>query len=319
MSKTDGPRHGSMQFWPRVRAKSETPRVRANIFGTAPINGFCGYKVGMTHVVVKDTGSTSLTKGMIITKPVTVVECPPIKVAGIRYYKNNIAISDVYSKTDKELLKSMIVPKSRNIKEDIDFDEIRLIVYTMPKETSIGKKKPEVFELAIKGNKAEQLSYAKEKFGKEIKVEEILKQNDIVDIHAVTTGKGFQGPVKRFGVQIRSHKSEKSIRNPGSLGPWCGQQHIMYRVAHAGQMGYNTRIEYNKPILLVDSDSSKVNPIGGFINYGNVNSSYILLGGSIPGHKKRLVRITPAMRSSKKNKVDSLQIISINKDSKQQR
>lgn len=319
MSKTDGPRHGSMQFWPRVRAKSETPRVRANIFGAAPINGFCGYKAGMTHIVVKDTGSTSLTKGMTITKPVTVIECPPVKVAGVRYYKKNVAISEVYSKVDKELMKSLFVVKPSDIKEDIDFDEIRLIVSTCPKQTTIGKKKPEVFEIAIKGNKEEQLSYAKEKYGKEIKVEEILKNNDIVDIHAVTKGKGFQGPVKRFGVQIRAHKSEKSVRNPGSLGPWCGQQHIMYRVAHAGQTGYNTRIEYNKPIFLVDSDVSKVNPKGGFVNYGNVNSSYVLLGGSIPGHKKRFIRITPSMRSSKKNKIDSLQIVSINKDSKQQR
>ncbi len=319
MGKTDGPRHGSMQFWPRVRAKKETPRVRANVFGTSPVNGFCGYKVGMTHVVVKDSGANSLTKGMTITKPVTILECPPVKVAGIRFYKNNIAATEVFAKADKELSKTMNVPKPGEIKDDIDFDDIRLIVYTSPKSTTIGKKKPEVFELAVKGSKEEQLAYAKEKFGAEIKVEEIIKQNDIVDIHAITIGKGYQGPVKRFGVQIRSHKSEKTIRGPGSLGPWNGQQHIMYRVAHAGQTGYHTRIEYNKPVLLVDTDVSKVNPKGGFINYGNVNSSYLLLGGSIPGHKKRMVRITPAMRARKQNKVDALQIISINQDSKQTR
>jgi len=256
---------------------------------------------------------------MTITKPVTIVECPPLKVAGVRFYKNNVAVSDIYGKVDKELSKTMIVPPPKEIKDDIDFDNLRLIVYTSPKETTIGKKKPEVFELAVKGNKDEQLTYAKEKLGNQITVEEVLKVNEIIDIHAITKGKGFQGSVKRFGVQIRSHKSEKDIRGPGSLGPWNGQQHIMYRVAHAGQTGYHQRIEYNKPILMVDNDVTKINPKGGFVNYGNVNSSFILLGGSIPGHKKRMIRLTPAMRATKKNKVDSLQIVSINQDSKQHR
>ena len=211
MGKTDGPRHGSMQFWPRKRAKKETPTVKARIFGDSPVDGFYGYKVSMTHILVKDSGSNSLTKGMTITKPVTVIECPPLKVAGVRFYKKNIAVSDIFTKVDKELSKSMIVPPVKEIKDDVDFDNLRLIVYTTPKNTTIGKKKPEVFELAVKGNKEEQLSYAKEKLGNQITVDEVIKVNEILDIHAVTKGYGFQGSVKRFGVQIRSHKSEKDI------------------------------------------------------------------------------------------------------------
>jgi len=45
----------------------------------------------------------------------------------------------------------------------------------------------------------------------------------MVDSKTFTKGKGFQGPVKRFGISLRSHKSEKVIRGPGSLGPWKGQ------------------------------------------------------------------------------------------------
>ncbi|MCB9358562.1 50S ribosomal protein L3 [Candidatus Woesearchaeota archaeon] len=321
MSKTDGPRHGSMQFWPRKRASKLTPRLRSRTLASA-VDGFYGYKVGMTQVSIKDSGSNSLTKNEVIVKPVTIVECPPLKVAGIRFYKKNdktiCAVSDVFAdKLDKELSRKLIVPKSKAIKDDIEFDDLRLIVYTQPKLTSIGKKKPEVFELALAGNKEEKLAYAKERLGKEISVAEALKENELIDVHGVTTGKGYQGPVKRFGIQIRQKKSEKTKRGPGSLGPWCGQQHIMYRVAHAGQTGFFLRTEMNKPILKIDEDVSKVNPKGGFVNYGNVRSTYVLILGSILGPNKRMLRLTHAARPNPKKKTGSYSIVNISKISKQ--
>jgi len=324
MSKVDGPRHGSMQFWPRKRARSETPRVRGRIMiADAPVGGFCGYKVGMTQVVVKDTGSNSITKNQLITKSVTVVECPPLKVAGIRFYKTTNDLlspsSDVFAdKLDKELSKKLNVPKSKEIK-DADFDDLRLIVYTQPKLTSLGKKKPELFELGVAGSKEEKLAFAKEKLGKDIAVSDVLKANELVDIHAVTKGKGYQGPVKRFGVQIRAKKSEKTKRGPGSLGPWCGQQHFMYRVAHAGQTGYHLRTELNKSILFVGDDPSKVNPKGGFVRYGDVKAPFILLMGSIPGPRKRMIRFCFSARPNPKKKTDSLQVVEILTESKQRR
>jgi len=324
MSKVDGPRHGSMQFWPRKRAKSETPHIRSRVLSKdSPIEGFYGYKVGMTHVTVKDTGANSLTKNMVITKPVTVIECPPLKVAGIRFYKMIDGFltpsSDVFSdKIDKELAKRIIVPKSKEIK-DADFDDLNIIVYTQPKLTSLPKKKPELFEMAVAGSKEEKLAFAKEKLGKEISISEVIKTNDLVDARGITKGKGFQGPVKRFGVQIRPKKSEKTKRGPGSLGPWCGQQHIMYRVAHAGQTGYHQRIEYNKAVLLVEDDVSKINPKGGFVRYGEVKSSYVLIMGSVLGPRKRMVRMTFPIRPNPKKKTDSLQIVSISTESKQRR
>jgi large subunit ribosomal protein L3 len=322
MSKVDGPRHGSMQFWPRKRAKYNSPRIKSRVYPSdAQVDGFYGYKAGMTHVSFKDSGSTSLTKGTVVVKPVTVVECPPLKVAGIRFYKLNngylIPSSDVFAdKIDKELLRKMIVPKSKEVKAD-DFDDITLIVYTQPKLSSLSKKKPEVFELGVAGKKEDKLVFAKEKLGKEITVADALKQNELVDIHGITKGKGFQGPVKRFGIQIRAHKSEKAKRNPGSLGPWKGQQHIMYRVAHAGQTGFHLRTEFNKAVLLIDNDVSKINPKGGFPNYGNVKSSYILLSGSIPGPRKRMLRFLHSQRPNPKKITSHLKLLNISLESKQ--
>ena len=290
-----------MQFWPRVRSKYSYARIRKwSASKETKLLGFAGYKVGMTHLLINDNRPHSLTKGIDIFCPITIVECPPIKTASIRFYKNTQngqkLVSDLIADSlDKELTKKITIPKKKG-KEPNNFDFVRLLCYTQPKLTNIGKKKPDIFEIAIGGNKEQQLAYAKEKLGKEIIINEVFKEGQFLDVHSLTKGKGFQGPVRRFGIQLRSHKSEKSRRNPGSLGPWKAQGHVMWRVAHAGKTGYNLRTEYNKWIIKIENKVNEINAKGGFINYGFLKNSCILIKGSIAGSKKRIVRLTYAMR-----------------------
>ena len=109
-------------------------------------------------------------------------------------------------------------------------------------------------------------------------------------------------PVKRFGVALRMHRSEKTKRGPGSLGGWKGHAHFMYRVAHAGQMGYHRRTEYNKIILKIAEGPEGINPKAGFKHYGLVKNDYILVKGSVAGPQKRLIRFNHTIRPSKKQK-----------------
>jgi len=300
-----------MQFWPRKRARREYPRVRSwtsKIESAKPL-GFAAYKVGMTHVSIIDNKKTSMTKGQEIVCPVTILECPPLKVAGIRLYKTDVygkkPSKDILTKADKELGRKISLPKKTKESElgpikPEEYSDIMLLVYTQPKLTGFGKKRPELFELGIGSNDMKQkFDYAKSIVGKEIKVNDVFQEGHQVDVHAITKGKGYQGPVKRFGVSIRSHKAEKTKRGPGSLGAWKAQAHIMYRVAHAGQMGYQTRTEFNKHILKIDSDFSKVNKKGGFKHYGLIKNPYMLLRGSVIGPSKRMVRLSTATRESK--------------------
>ena len=87
----------------------------------------------------------------------------------------------------------------------------------------------------------------------------------------------------------------------------------MYRVAHAGQMGYHQRTEYNKWILKISSNPEELKMKGGFIHYGNVKNSYILIKGSLPGPKKRLIRFNKALRPNKKipNEAPSIEYVSL--------
>ncbi len=313
-----------MQFWPRKRANRPVARVRSWAKSDkAELLGFAGYKAGMTHVLVEDTRPKSLTKGEKITLPVTVIECPPIKIATVRFYKRNIGlklVSEVFLKPDKDLSKKINLPKKEATKlEDMntdEFDEIRVNVHTMPKLTGIGKKKPEFFEIALGGGKEEALSFVKENVGKEISVKDIFSQGQLVDTHVITTGKGYQGPVKRFGVAIRSSKSEKVKRAAGSIaGGWKAHGHMMYRVPDAGQMGYHTRTEYNKQIIAIIDEPSQVNPKGGFVRYGDVKNTFVLIKGSVAGPKKRIIRFCKPIRA--KTEPSAFKLLEISKKSKQ--
>jgi large subunit ribosomal protein L3 len=300
MGDINSPRKGTIQFWPRKRARRDYPRIKSKPkIKDTKIVGFAGYKVGMTHVLIDDTRPTSMTKNETISWPVTVIECPPMKAYSIRFYKQTTdglkIISELFSKNITKEFSRKTLPGKKEGKAPEEFDEIRVAIYTQPKTIGL-KKTPELFEIGIGGNdKKQQLEYAKGLLDKEIKVSDVFKPGQFIDTHAVTKGKGFQGTVKRFGVRIRQHKAEKTKRGIASLGSWKPKR-VDFRVAQAGKTGFNQRVEYNKLLVKIGSDTKEINPKGGFKRYGTVNGDYILIKGSVGGIQKRLIIMTEAIR-----------------------
>ncbi len=311
MATPSKPRSGSLQFWPRVKARRSHPRIRN--WAELDINGvlgFAGYKAGMTHVSIIDK-ENQVTKGDKISIPVTIIECPPLKPFSLKFYKKTPygtkTISEVHSKKfEKELSRKLILPK-KELKEEVpkEYDEIRLLVYTQPKLTGIGKKKPEIFELKINGG----IEYAKSLLEKDINLENVLKPGQYVDIHSVTTGKGFQGVVKRFGVSLKSHKSEKKRRAVGNLGPFTPRK-VSFKVPQTGQMGFHSRTEYNKLIIGMGADPADVNQKGGIKGFGLVKNNYLLIKGSVGGPNKRLIKFTKSIRGKKDIGDQEIKVIS---------
>ena len=298
MPTTSKPRAGSLQFWPRKKSK----RIYANVKFLRgdkdnKLLGFIGYKVGMTHLHYISQ-NPHIKQKIETVSPVTVIECPPLKPFSLRFYKKSgygsEVITEILSKNlEKELSRKITLPKKQKEQIPEKFDYLKLLVYTQPKSTGIGKKKPEIIELGMSGD----LEFAKSLLNKkEIKIDEVFKENQYVDIHAITKGKGNQGPVKRFGISLKQHKSEKGTRRVGSLGNWTAKT---WRVAHAGQMGYSKRTEYNKLIFKIGNDNNEINQKGGFHKYGNVKNDYVLLKGSIAGSKKRAIIMTEPIRNKK--------------------
>jgi len=303
MPEIKKPRRGSLAYYPRKRARRIYPTV--TVYPKAekvkPLV-FAGYKVGCTHAVVLDTRKSSPTFGKEIVVPVTILDCPPLKVVGIRAYKNTEkglkALTEVWCKELPKGLERKVRVKSNEEKiknlEGKSFDDVRLIVCTQPLLSGIRKKKPEIFEVGISGKDArEKLEFAKSMLGKEINHKDVFREGELVDIIAVTKGKGTAGPVERFGIKVQPRHAKQKRRHVGSLGQERPGK-VRPTVPMAGQLGFARRTELNKRVLKLGEGG--ISPKGGFKRYGIVKSNYIVIEGSVPGSKKRLVLMRSAIR-----------------------
>ena len=316
MPKRHRPRRGSLAFSPRKRARAAIARFRSwpKGDGEPKIQGFAGYKAGMTHVLMIDDRAHSSTEGMEISVPVTILETPAMKIAAIRVYAHTPygakSITEAWAKDlDPEFSRSLPLPENHDTKaalkkiEELIFqgivDDIFVLTYTLPaKIPSIPKKKPDVTENRIGGEDVSaRFEYAKSILDKEIEISDVFEDGELVDVAAITKGKGTQGPVKRWGVQVQKHKHARTgkKRHVGTLGPWHPAR-IRWQVPQLGQMGYHQRTEFNKQILRIGSISEEVNPRGGFLNYGTIRNKFVMLRGTVPGPAKRLIRMRPAIR-----------------------
>jgi large subunit ribosomal protein L3 len=331
--KTHAPKHGSLAYLPRHRAKKPVARIRywPQITADTPrLLGFTGYKAGMTYVFTIEDRKRSPNFGKEVMRAATVIETPPILICGIRTYAKTPYglehLTEAWMKDPPaELERALVLPENfdteqmlQKITDHLDSTAIvRVITATQPKQASIAKKKPDITEIQIGGATIQQqLEYAKQLIGKTVTAEEIFKNGQYIDIAAITTGKGFQGPVKRWHVTKLQHKGRKTKRGIATLGPW-NPHHVMYSVPRAGQMGYHQRIEYNKRILKIGKDGKEITVKGGYTRYGAIKGSYILIEGSIPGTEKRTIRLRYPARPPRETPEEPPQITYTSLDSPQ--
>jgi large subunit ribosomal protein L3 len=314
------PRKGSLQFYPRKRITKFLPSVNWRPLTSTKTSdskflGFIAYKVGMASAIIKDNTEHSLTKGKRVTIPVTILEAPSMKIFSIRFYKNSIPIKEAITSNSPEIKSKLKIPKTLHSLEKQtpkEYDDIRAIVYSLPQQTSI-KKTPDLIELGIAGeNPQAKLEFLKSLVGKELDISSFLKEDlKLFDVRGITKGKGTQGPVKRFGITLKNHKSEKGRRNPGSIAPWHPAR-VTFRTPMAGQLGLFNRIHYNLNLILSNKIEEKdINPKSGFKNYGRIKSSYIILKGSVQGPPKRQIVLTPSFRPSNFQKKKNFEFVEL--------
>jgi len=313
MPTRKSPRKGSLQFWPRKRAAKFLPRVNWNAINSEKnLKGFICYKAGMASVHVKDNTPDSMTKGKKVIIPSTILECPPLKIFSARFYKEGKVAKEILAENlDNELKRRLKLPKKAGEKiEGIKtegYDDINVTCYSVVKKTGI-KKTPDLSEIGLKGSVEEKIDFIKKNLNKEISVLDVFEKNQLVDLRGLTKGKGFSGPVKRFGIHLKFHKSEKGRRRPGSLGPWHPAR-VTFRVPMAGQLGMFTRAVYNNKIIdLGKSENKKLKNIK---NYGDIKTDYIIVKGSVQGPAKRQLIITSALREAKKTKKKNYELLEV--------
>ena len=310
MPTRKSPRKGSLQYWPRKRANKFLPSVNWNAISSGKnLKGFICYKVGMASALIKDDTPNSMTKGKKISIPITILECPTIKILSVRFYKNGkVAKEIIGSNLDKELKKKIKLPKTkeRSLEGIKEYDDVRILVYAQSKKTGI-KKVPDLSEIGLTGTIDEKINFVKENIGKEMSVLDFFEKGQLIDLRGLTKGKGLSGPVKRFGITLKASKSEKGRRRPGSLGPWHPAR-VTFRAPQAGQLGMFTRVIYNNNILDIGKAEGRFQNIK---NYGDIKNDYIIVTGSVQGPAKRQLLITAPLRETKKQSKKNYEFLEI--------
>ncbi len=289
-----------IRAWPKLDATAE-PKILAH----------CGFKAGCVQIVSIDDRDKVPNAGKQLVSLGTVLVTPPVLVLGIRgYSKDNYgrhAEFDVYAEDiPKNIAKEITI---KNIEGSLENAEKRLkkikeifaIVAVSPRAAGLEQKKPYIFEASVSGGDiAKQFAHVKESLGKEIKIDQIFETGASVDVAAISKGHGWQGVMKRWNVKKKQHKSRKTVREVGSLGP-ISPQSVMYTVPRAGQTGFHQRVEYDKRIMIMgntDADEIKINPDGGYKHFGLVKGDFIILKGSVPGTYKRLIKLRSQIRNA---------------------
>jgi len=323
--KHSAPRRGSLAFRPRGRHGTLNARIRnwpAVKSEDPTLLGFMGFKVGSINVLTIDNVDKSPTFGKPIFNHATVLSCAPMTIVGLRAYKNSLdglyVLSEAYAtnlpkeQSRKQKLNSDSNTNINKIQDNLEsLEKLCAIVSVPPKQAGLSQIKPYSFEIAIGGSTLEsQFNYLKDNLGKTVSVSDIIKPGMLVDALGVTKGKGWQGPVKRFGIKKKQHKSRKTVREVGTVGAWS-PQNIMYTVPRAGQMGFHQRTEYNKKVLFIANEKEQsVNPDGGFMHFGLVPEDYVIVKGSLPGPIKRPVVLRYPMRP-KHTKLDIPKVLKL--------
>ena len=151
-------------------------------------------------------------------------------------------------------------------------------------QVATGSKNPNIINKPMKGHLKELGSFADlrefrldnptQKIGDKIDLAQ-FKEGDVVEVSAISKGKGFQGVVKRhgFGGGPRSHGQKHSEREPGSIGGGLRNK-VPKKMRMAGRMGSDRITIKNLRVVHIDSAS---------------NTLYI--SGAIPGRRGTLVEI----------------------------
>jgi large subunit ribosomal protein L3e len=182
---------------------------------------------------------------------------------------------------------------------------IRVIAHTQVGQVGLKQRKAHIMEIQLNGGSvAEKVDFAHSWFEKKLTVDSVFNENEMIDTIAATKGKGFEGVTTRWGTKRLPRKTHKGLRKVACIGAWHPSS-IRFSVPRAGQNGYHHRTEINKKIFKIgklgdaktefDLTKKEISPMGGFPSYGIVKQDYLMLKGSCPGVRKRVITLRKSL------------------------
>ena len=80
---------------------------------------------------------------------------------------------------------------------------------------------------------AHKVDFAKGLFEKEVTVDSVFEQDEMIDTIGVTKGHGTEGVMKRFGTRHLQKKTHRGFRKVGCIGSWHPAR-VRWTVARTG-------------------------------------------------------------------------------------
>merc|ERR1712170_107830 len=316
------------------------------------LTAFLGYKAGMTHILREADRPGSKTHKKEVVEATTIIETPPMVLVGIvgyietprglrtfktvwaehlseecrrRFYKNwyrskKKAFTKSSKKWQDDLGKKEIEKDFAKMKKYCKV--IRVIAHTQMKLLKKRQKKAHIMEVQLNGGTiADKVNWAREHLEKQVAVENVFGQDEMIDCIGVTKGKGFKGVTSRWHTKKLPRKTHKGLRKVACIGAWHPAR-VAFSVARAGQKGYHHRTEINKKIYRIgqgihpkdgkviknnastdyDLTEKTITPVGGFPHYGEVNNDFVMIRGCCIGCKKRVLTLRKSLLTHTKRK-----------------
>jgi len=288
--KFERPRHGSLGFLPRKRARRHRGKIKAypkdDQSKQPHLTAYMGYKAGMTHILrdVDKPGSKAHKKEVV--EAVTVLETPPLRVVGVVGYVETAqglrALTTVWAEHLNDEVKrrfyknwykskkkafSRYVKKYADGQKDItaELDRIkqycqvvRVIAHTQIRKVKIQQKRAHMCEIQVNGGSVEdKVAYATGLFEKEVPVDAVFAKDEMIDVIGVSKGRGYDGVITRWGCTRLPRKSHRGLRKVACIGAWHPAK-VQWTVPRAGQNGYHHRTEMNKKIYKIGKSINEV-------------------------------------------------------------
>merc|ERR1711868_160983 len=361
--KFSAPRHGSLKFLPKKRCTR--PRGKPKSFpkddASKPIHltAFIGFKAGMTHVVREAEKPGSAINKKEVVEPVTIIETPALKVVGVtgyidtpdgprsiktvwaahlsdevrrRFYRNWFSSKKkAFSKANKRWETE---DGKKSIERDLDMlkkyaKSVRAICHTQMKGLSLRQKKAHLIEIQVNGGSiAEKVDWCRTNFEKDVAVNTVFNEAEMIDCIGITKGRGYHGVTSRWHTKKLPRKTHKGLRKVACIGAWHPSR-VAFSVARSGQKGYHHRTEINKKVYRVgagfkmkdgklvqdnaktdyDLSDKSINPMGGFPHYGLVKQDFLMIKGCCVGPKKRVLTLRKSLLTHTKKR--ALEVVNL--------
>lgn len=229
-------------------AQGAAPTGRELVALTQGTGGVLGIKAGMTQVFTEEGDSVAVT--VIDLKPAVITQVKTKEKNG--YQAVQVGLLEKKAKSANKAEQGHA--KAVNASGFYHYQEFRL---------------PE-------GGKLDGLTVGK------VLSAEFIKPGDLVDLTAMSKGKGFQGGMKRFHMAggFKTHGASLSHRQLGSIGNRADPGKCFKNKKMAGHMGHERTTVQNVKVVRVDMENQ-----------------LLLVHGSVPGPKSGIVTIRRAVKA----------------------